>query len=85
MKETIQNVEDVSALKRLEFDLGKVHESINEAIGGHAEKKVAVEVETRSHKPGVSLSGDARMGKAKVLENIYTVPDDIFAEYEYKP
>lgn len=93
LEETILDVEDVTAMKTIEFNLGKVYE----VLSGHAKKRVAVEENKPSHKPwsgaqsasetspGGSVSGDASVGKPKFLEDMYTIPDNILAEYEYKP
>lgn len=98
LKETILDMEDISALRTIEFNLGKVYEGMKEKdLGGQAHKRVAVEETARSRKPwsgaqrasetspGVSVSADARVGKPKFLEDVFTIPDDIFAEFEYKP
>lgn len=92
-EETILVMEDVSALKTIEFNLGKVYEGTKEKVlGGQAKQRVAVEETARSRKgwfdaegasetsAGVSVSGDARVGKPKL-----SVPDNIFAEFEYQP
>lgn len=63
LEETILDVEDVTALKTIEFDLGKVYE----VLDGHAKKRVAVEAKTRSHKPGASVSGHSRVGEPKSI------------------
>lgn len=80
LKEIMLDVDDISSLKTLELQLSKVYESMKEVLGGHGQK-----AETRSHKCGVSVSGDTRACKRKIVEDLYSVPDDLFAEFEYKP
>lgn len=85
LKDIMLDVEDVPALKTMELQLSKVYQIMKEVLGGHGQKRVAVEAETRSHKRGVSVSGDTRVCKPKIVEDLYSVPDDLFAEFEYKP
>ena len=85
LKEIMLDVEDVPALKTMELQLIKVYQSMKEVLAGHGQKRVAVEAEKRSHKRGVSVSGDTRACKRKIVEDLYSVPDDLFAEFEYKP
>lgn len=93
VEETVVDMEDVSVLKTIELFLGKVCEGTKEKfLGGRAKKRASAEETTHSHKrwsgtqgapetsAGVSVSGDARVGKPK-----FSVPDNIFAEFEYQP
>lgn len=102
----ILDVGDVSALRTMDFNLGKVYEGTKDGskkndddkvVGGQAKKRVAVEELPRSRKPwsgshgssvgspGVPVSGDARVGEIEILEDEYTIPDNMFDEYRYKP
>lgn len=98
LEETILDMEDVSVLKTIDFNLGKVYEGTKaKVLGGHEKKRVAVEETARSHKrwfgaggasetsPGVAVSGDSRAGKPKFIEGLQTVPDNLLAEFEYQP
>lgn len=73
LKKVMLDVEEVPALKTMELQLSKVYESMKEVLGGHGQKRVAV----------VSVSGDTRACKRQVFEDLYAVPDDVFAEFEY--
>lgn len=81
LKETILDMDGVSALKTIEINMGKVFEGTKEKVlGGHAKKRVAVEETACSHKPwsgaqgasetspGASVSEDTRVGKPACLE-----------------
>lgn len=92
----ILDAEDVSAMKTLKFDLRNVYERAKEkATVGRAEKQVAVGQKTRKPSPGadgasktsrgVSASARARVGTRKPVEDLHCVPDDLFAEFEYRP
>lgn len=85
LKEIMLDVEEVQALNTMELQLSKVYQSMKEVLGGRGQKRVAVEPETRSRKRDVSVSGDTRVCKPKIVEDLYSVPDDISAEFEYKP
>lgn len=87
----ILDVEDVSARSTLESDLRYVYERAKEK----AKKQVAIERKSRKslsgahgtseNWPGVSAPANARVATPKVVEDLYSVPDDLFAEFEYKP
>ena len=67
------DMEDVPALKTMELELGKLvytSKSMKEVLDGHGQ---AVKNETPS------------VCKPKIVEDLYSVPDDLFAEFRYKP
>lgn len=70
LKQIMLDVDDVPALKTMELELGKVYESMKAGLGGQGQ-----ETETRS------VSGDTRACKPKIVEDLYSVPDDLFAEF----
>lgn len=84
LEEIILDVEDVSALQTIDFNLGKLHEGTKDGskkndddkvVGGQAKKRVAVEELPRSRKPWsgshhsfVGSPGVAVSGDARVGE-----------------
>ena len=81
LKQIMLDVEDVPALKTMELELGKLYKSMK----GLEQKRVEVGPETPSHMRGPTASGDTRACKPKFVEDLYCVPDDLFAEFRYKP
>ena len=57
---------------------------MKEVLGGHGQA-VDAKNETPSHKRGPAVSEATRACKPKIVEDLYSVPDDLFAEYRYKP
>lgn len=84
LNQLMLDVEDVPALKNMELELGKLYLSMKEVLGGHGHA-VDVKNETPSNKRGPTVSEATRACKPKIVENLYSVPDDLFAEYRYKP
>ena len=83
LNQIMLDVEDVPALKTMGLELGNLVctiQSMKEVLGGHGQAE-DVKNETPSRKRGPTVSGATRACKPKIVEDLYSVPDDLFAEY----
>ncbi|CAM9712483.1 unnamed protein product [Ectocarpus sp. 6 AP-2014] len=78
------DVEDVSALKALEFDLRDVYERAKEKAAVHHVKKQAEKTSPKTSSD-VSVRANERVATPKVVEDLECIPDDLFVEFVYKP
>jgi len=72
------DVEDVSALKTMELELGKLYQSVKEVLSGHGQKNVDVKNETSSHKRGPILCQETQGRASLRLSRSYTPSPTIY-------